>query len=333
VLIAVILTVAALWFAATVFAPLACALLIIALVWPLQAWLERSMPRAVALIICILLILAVFGAFGTIVVWAFGRVIRWLIAEAPRFQMLYTEAMAWLEARGITLAGIWSDYFSVGQVLRTLQNVSGRLNSMATFWLIVFVYVILGLMEVDEFARRARALDNQRLGAILVGGSRETAFKLRRYMLVRTLMSVITGLIVFGFVRFMGLGFAVEWGVIAFALNYIPFLGPFLATLFPTVFAMVQLETWQAVIWLFVGLNLVQSVIGSYFEPRVSGNALALSPVVVLFSVFLWAFLWGIFGAFIGVPITIAVVAFCARDPSSRWLAELLGAPPRREWT
>lgn len=74
-------------------------------------------------------------------------------------------------------------------------------------------------------------------------------------------------------------------------------------------------------------------MIGSYFEPRVSGNALALSPVVVLFSVFLWAFLWGIFGAFIGVPITIAVVAFCAPDPSSRWLAELLGAPPRREWT
>jgi AI-2 transport protein TqsA len=172
-------------------------------------------------------------------------------------------------------------------------------------------------------------MGNQRVGRILIEGGRETAIKLRRYMLVRTLMSVITGLVVFCFVWFMGLGFAVEWGVIAFALNYIPFIGPFFATLFPTVFAMVQLETWQAVIWLFVGLNLAQSIVGSYFEPRVSGNVLAISPVVVLFSVFLWAFLWGMFGAFIGVPITIAVIAFCAQDPSSRWLAELLGTPAR----
>ena len=138
-----------------------------------------------------------------------------------------------------------------------------------------------------------------------------------------------TGVLVWAFATLAGLQLAAEWGVIAFALNYIPFIGPFIATVFPTLFALAQFESWQAALAVFACLNLIQFVVGSYIEPRVSGSALAISPFVVLFSVFFWTFLWGLFGAFIGVPITIAVLTFCAQHPSSRWLAELLGAPGR----
>ena len=75
----------------------------------------------------------------------------------------------------------------------------------------------------------------------------------------------------------------------------------------------------------FACLNIIQFIIGSYIEPRVSGSALAISPFIVLFSVFFWTYLWGLFGAFIGVPITIALLTFCAQHPSSRWLAVVLG--------
>jgi AI-2 transport protein TqsA len=70
-------------------------------------------------------------------------------------------------------------------------------------------------------------------------------------------------------------------------------------------------------------------VVGSYLEPRIAGNALSLSPTLVLFAVFLGAFIWGLFGAFIGVPIAIAIVAFCEQHPSTRWLSDILGAPPK----
>jgi predicted PurR-regulated permease PerM len=130
-----------------------------------------------------------------------------------------------------------------------------------------------------------------------------------------------------GFVRLAGLPLAVEWGVVAFALNYIPFIGPFVATVFPTLLALAQFASWQAAVAVFVGLNLIQFVVGSYIEPRVFGRALAISPFVVLFAVFLWAFVWGLFGAFIGVPVTIAVLTFSAQHPSTRWLADLLGSP------
>ena len=162
---------------------------------------------------------------------------------------------------------------------------------------------------------------------MLLDGSAATAAKFRKYMLVRTQMSVVTGLLVGAFAWIAGLPFAFEWGVIAFALNYIPFIGPFVATLFPTLLAMTQFESWQAVLGVFVCLNVIQFVVGSYIEPRVAGTMLSISPVVVLFSIFFWTFLWGLFGTFIGVPITLAILTFCAQHPSSRWVADLLGGP------
>ena len=95
--------------------------------------------------------------------------------------------------------------------------------------------------------------------------------------------------------------------------------------MFPTLFALAQFDSWQSALIVFAGLNIVQFVIGSYIEPRLSGSALSISPSLVLFSVFFWAFLWGLFGAFIGVPIVIAALTFCAQHPSSRWIANLLG--------
>jgi predicted PurR-regulated permease PerM len=200
-----------------------------------------------------------------------------------------------------------------------------------TFWLLVLVYVVLGLLEVEDMARKIQTMERRDAAVILLDGSAATASKLRRYMLIRTLMSLATGLLVWALAAFAGLQLAVEWGVVAFVLNYIPFVGPFIATVLPTLFALAQFASWQAALAVFTGLNLIQFVVGSYIEPRLAGSALAMSPVIVLFAVFLWAFLWGPFGAFIGVPITIAILAFCAQHPSSRWLAELLGPAPARD--
>jgi predicted PurR-regulated permease PerM len=142
-------------------------------------------------------------------------------------------------------------------------------------------------------------------------------------------MSVMTGLLVGVFAWIIGLPFAIEWGVIAFVLNYIPFIGPFIATLFPTLLAMTRFDTWQAVLGVFACLNVIQFVVGSYIEPRVSGNVLSISPLVVLFAIFFFTFLWGLFGTFIGVPIALAILSFCGQHPSSRWLADLFRGPQR----
>jgi predicted PurR-regulated permease PerM len=224
---------------------------------------------------------------------------------------------------------LWAEHFNTGWLLRAARQVIGRVNTTLSFWLVTLVYIMLGLLEVDDVRRKVQALGNQAVAAMLIDATAATAVKFRKYMLVRTQMSVVTGLLVWALAWITGLQFAAEWGVIAFVLNYIPFIGPLIATLFPTLLEMTQFSTWQAVLGIFAGMNLIQFVVGSYVEPRVSGDVLSISPFVVLFAVFFWAFMWGLFGAFIGVPIIIAILTFCGYHPASRFIADLFGGPVR----
>jgi len=313
--------------AASVFAPLALAIFIIPIVWPLQSRLQLHMPKLVAL--AITLFLTVCIAFASLAVWAFGRVGHSLIADSARYQAAYHGVVAWLDDHGVSVAGLWAEHFNVGWLLGAAQRLTGRINTTLTFWLIALTYLILGLLEVDDIQRKVRALDNREMARVLLDGSAATAIKFRKYMLVRTQMSAVTGLLVGAFAWITGLQFAVEWGVIAFVLNYIPYIGPFVATLFPTLLAMTQFESWPAVLGMFVGLNIIQFAVGNYVEPRVAGRLLSMSPMVVLFAIFFWTFLWGLFGTFIGVPIALAILSFCDQHPSSRWVADLLGDPGR----
>jgi AI-2 transport protein TqsA len=326
-IIAVVLLATAASQASAVFAPLALAFFIIAIVWPLQSRLQAKMPKLLALAVTIVVTIVVCLAFASLAAWGFGRVGRSLVADAARYQALYGTMVTWLDGHGVSVAGLWAEHFNVSWLLRATQHVTGRVNTTLSFWVIALVYVVLGLLEVDDIRRRVEALDNRTAERVLLNGSAATAAKFRKYMLVRTQMSAITGLLVGIFAWITGLPFAFEWGVIAFSLNYIPFIGPFIATLFPTLLAMTQFQSWQAVLGVFVCLNIIQFVVGSYVEPRVSGTVLSISPMVVLFAILFWTFMWGLFGTFIGVPVTLAILTFCDQHPSSRWIADLLGGP------
>jgi len=325
-----ILVVGALYLSDTIFAPLAFALLTIAILWPVQERLQARLPKLIALALCMLITVTVLGVFGSLIAWGFGRITRYILDDAARFQLLYGTLADWLEGHGIVLAGLWAEHFNVGWLVRLLQLATIRLNGMLTFSLVVLIYVILGLLEVDAVAAKLRGAGAGEFGRVLLRGGAETAIKLRRFMLVRTLMSVMTGILVWGFAVLVGLPLAAEWGVIAFALNYIPFIGPFIATVFPTLFAIAQFESWQMAAIVFACLNLIQFLVGSYLEPRIAGSALSISPFLVLFAVFFWTFVWGIAGAFIGVPIAIAILTLCEQHPASRWIANLLGGPERK---
>jgi len=192
-IIAAVLVAAAAAQASTVFAPLALALFIIAIVWPLQYWLQSRMPKLPALAITIVVTLAAGLAFASLVIWGFSRVGRSLVADAARYQALYDAMVTWLKGHGVSAAGLWAEHFNIGWLLRATQHVTGRVNTTLSFWLIALVYVTLGLLEVDDVRRKVEALDNREAARVLLAGSAATAAKFRKYMLVRTQMSAMTG--------------------------------------------------------------------------------------------------------------------------------------------
>ncbi len=322
-----ILLVAALSIAQSVFAPLTFALFIIAIVWPLQRALQAWLPKLLALALCIAVTIVVLGIFAWLASWGFSGAGRYLIMDTGRFQQLYAQLSDWLKGHGIVIASLWTEHFNVGWALGAFQQITRGLNNLLSFTIVVLIYVLLGLLEVDIVTRRLRSMTDNEAVSIFLAGFASTATKLRRYMLVRTLMSLVTGLLVWAIIQLCGLPLAREWGVIAFTLNYIPFIGSLIATILPALFACAQFAVWQDAILLFVGLQLVQFMVGSYLEPMVAGRVLSMSPFIVLFSVFFWTFLWGIAGAFIGIPIMIAALTLCEQHPSSRWVAQICGAP------
>jgi len=325
-----VLLFAGLYFARSILAPVAFSLFVIAIVWPLQRTLETRVPRLLALVATLVVTLLVIAVLGYLIVWSFGTVGRWVIDNALRFQALYLQWTDWLEEHGILVTSFLVENFNAGWLIRAVQEIGGRLQGLVTFVVITFVFTALGLLEVDIARKNIETLSNKEAAQTILQASTLIADKFQRYMLVRSAMSVLTGLVVWAFALLAGLELATAWGVIAFVLNYIPFIGPLVATVFPTIFALVQFGSWQLAAIVFLVLNLIQFLIGSYLEPRIAGAALSLSPFVVLFAVFFWAFLWGVPGAFIGVPIVIAALTLCEQRESTRWIAALLSGRERR---
>ena len=217
-----ILFLALLYVGQTVFVPLAFALFIIALVWPLQAALQRHMPRSLALILVLLVSSVVVIALASMAVWGVSKLAQWLFVNTAGLHASYSEWTDWLEEHGIAIAGPLAAQFDAQWLVARMQGLLLRLNSMAGFLVVVFVLVMLGLLDVESFGARLARPGTQPYGAKILAAAGEISVKLRRYMMVRTVASVLTGLAVWAFALVAGLELASAWGAIAFVLNYIP---------------------------------------------------------------------------------------------------------------
>lgn len=325
---AAVLVLAALFWARSIMAPVACALVIIAVVWPLKSALGRAMPNTLAVLLTMVATVVTVASVAALAVWGFGRVGQWAIDNGAQLQALYARQTEWLGAQGFGPVDAAAAQFDMRSILIMAQQVSGALRDLLSFTGLALLFTLLGLLEVDTLRDRLAAQPPGGAAGATLRATGETARKLQTYMLVRSLMSLLTGIGVFVFARATGLELAAEWGVIAFALNYIPFLGPLVATVLPTALAGLQFDSWDMAIAVFVGMNVIQLAIGSYLEPRMTGALLAVSAFAVLFAVFLWTLIWGVAGAFLGTPILIALLTLCEQDPRTRWLPDLVSMKP-----
>ncbi|UTA53107.1 AI-2E family transporter [Lysobacter soli] len=323
---AVFVILLALYLGRSLFAPVFFAIFIVAIVWPLQDVMEKKLPRVLAMLVTVVVAGGVMVTLASLVLWSLNRAVLWAIANAAAFQAAYVQMDTWLQGHGLYLASEFVHNFDPRWLFAALQRLGAGLQYVASFVVIALVFVVLGLLEVEPTRRKLVRANKVEL----VAACRAAAAKFQRYMIIRAVMSLATGLGVWALTYAFGMDLAMEWGATAFALNFIPFLGPLFATMLPTLFAIVQFDNFVVPIAVFVGLNVVQFLIGSYLEPRVAGDRLSISPFLVLFAVFMWSMLWGIAGAFIGVPILIAAMTFAEHHPTARNWAQLLSGDPAR---
>ncbi|HBO56807.1 MAG TPA: AI-2E family transporter [Opitutae bacterium] len=222
-----------------------------------------------------------------------------------------------------SLGEMLSQFDLSGYLLSFGSMVSALVSSMG----IIIIYLIFILLEQRTFSSKIRALFSQK-------SEQEDAFDLINqinqdigsYIGIKFVTSTATGIVSYLVLQCVGVDFAGFWAVLIFLLNFIPTIGSIIATAFPSLLALVQFENLAPFIITISILAAVQFCIGSLIEPKLMGNRLNLSPLVILLSLGLWGAIWGIAGMFLCVPITVIIMIICAYFPETRGVAVALSS-------
>lgn len=323
-IITTILVVAALKYTRPITMPLAFAFFITVLVHPLQRWLSRYVPRWFSLIIVLAVLAGVLGlAIGALSLSA--EIIEPKLPEyLNQLQQMADTARTWASNFGLPVQQLLpSSQDSSNQVVQqALGGLRSLLSALSLFVLVVSLLVLL-LLEVSQYHHKVEQAFPSKASHHLIHAVTNTSNKLRRYLGVMTFTSLLTGLLTIAWCFVLGVDLAFVWGLIAFVLNFVPTLGSIIAVIPPTIVALVFQGVGKGIATL-IGLAVIQVIMGNFVDPRLQGKSLELSPFVALVSIVFWGWVWGIPGAILGVPMTVAIVLVCQEFESTQGIAILL---------
>lgn len=319
---ATVLVLAFLKWSQAVTMPFAFGVFVAVLLWPLQVRLERWMPRRLAFTVSVLVLLAVLAGFFAALGWSAGRVAERAPEYAGRLNEMAASAREWAAARGLTLPAGGVSGEATQQLARRALVV---LTSSLTMIVLVVAFAILALLEGHVFREKARrAFRRERHARGVRDSTERIVVRFQQYLWARTVVAVIQAVSAWLVALALGLDLALLWGLIAGLLNFIPSVGSVLAVIPPTLFATVQFDGWGRPLVVLAAMALLQILLGNFVDPKIEGRFLELSPLVVLFAIVFWGWLWGVGGALLGVPIMVALVIVCDEMPQTRWLAAML---------
>ena len=202
------------------------------------------------------------------------------------------------------------------------------LNSVsysAGYVALVFLYAILFLFERHAIKGKIAAIVPDDQARARVWGTIDMLIsQIGTYFTMKTLVNVVLGVVCWVIFLLFGIEFAAFFAVLTAIFNYIPYVGSWIAMALPLLFAIGQMGLSMNVLLLFAALSAAQVAVGYFWEPRLMGRSMNMSPVVVMISLAAWTAIWGAAGAILSVILTSAIVTIMALFPGSKSLAILL---------
>jgi predicted PurR-regulated permease PerM len=324
-LAATVVVVAGLRAASSVFVPFLLAGFIGLLCAPALFWLrDRGLPTPIALIVVLLGLLGIGALFGGLVSSSINEFTRALPSYQKSFGSVMTSLTATLADVGIDFGISTSETnpFDPKAALGLVGNLASNLGSLLNNAFLLFLTVCFILLEASSFPHKVREAfgDSPEIEDRMA----EIGESIRRYLAIKTLTSLLTGLLAYAALMLLGVNFAPLWGLIAFLLNFVPAVGSVIAAIPAVALAFIDNggETAALVTLCYVGINIA---IGNFLEPRVMGEGMGLSPLIVVTSLVFWGWVLGPVGMVLAVPLTVILRITLGSQPSTRWVAVLLG--------
>jgi AI-2 transport protein TqsA len=322
----VVVVVAGLRAAAPILLPFSMALFLAVLSLPITLWLQkRGVPSGLAIPLAVLLDLAVFGLLVLLASQSVADFQDRLPRYASRLQNLSNVWIESLQERGIP-AG---EYVSTELISSSaiIDFVGGTLSRVASFlsnaFLVILILVFM-LSEATVFPAKFRALLGKGGVPGDLGRFAKITGEVLEYLVIKTLVSVATGICIGLWAWTMQLDFPILLGLIGFVLNYVPTIGSILAAIPAVLLALVQFGGLGPALVVVGGYLVINVAFGNLLEPQLLGRRLGLSTLVVFLSLVFWAWVWGPVGALLAVPLTMVVKIMLENTQDLRWVAILL---------
>jgi predicted PurR-regulated permease PerM len=305
---------AILYFGAVVIVPLVIAIFITMIINKVESGIAKALSlsrfRLLTKLGAMVLILGVlFGLIMAAVVSGKDIATRLPYYEAKIGATLEQSAVAqdvlsWLGKHGVM------DQLKQIPIGSTVSNFLGSLITLLGHFVLVVIFTGFLVFSSSSFTGILQEM-NDKIGA---------------YIGIKTLISLLTGLVAYGMCVVFGIDFALFWAILAFLLNYIPSVGSIIATVPPILLAMIQLDSWTLIVLFAVLFTVLQVFLGQVLEPKLMGTRLALKPLAILLGLIFWGLLWGIPGMFLATPLMALLRILSSNFNFSRPFERLLTA-------
>lgn len=325
VVIAVVVAGAALWWLRGILTPLIMALFLMVLIDGFARVIARHVPGLPHKAVLPLALVLFFVGFGLTV---------FFIAENTRaFVAQLLDSVPQLHARiydlaarfGLQIPSTVSEFLTQLNPQKYLGPVASSLQNIVSAAIFVLIYLGFLLASRSGFQRKIVLLfpsHDRRAAAVHTMNRIRTAVE--RYVFVQTVTGAGMALAAWGLMAWVGLDNAAFWAFFIFVAAYIPMIGAAVSIFAPALFALIQFSTPFQAIVLLVGIEAIFFVVGNVILPKMQGDSLNQDPVVILLSLAFWSAIWGLPGAFLSSPLTVALMVVLAQFPGSRWIAVLL---------
>ena len=326
VVIAVVVTGAAVYWLSSILTPLALALFLMIMIDSFARVLRRRLkfPAIAAMPLAIVISVVLFCLAAFVVASNAGGFLSELYTYAPKLDAVIARlAGAFGVAVPPTVAQLIQQLNPAGYIGKVAQAVEG----FAASAFLVMIYLGFLLASRQGFERKTVSLFRN-------PGERHSAavvfLRIRNgiegYLWVQTVACGIIAIGSWAVMAALGLDNALFWAFLIFIIGYIPIVGGLVGVAAPTLFALVQFDGWWRTAVMVVALQSIGFVVGSIVYPRMQGKSLNIDPVVVLLALAFWGVLWGIPGMILSTPLTVVTMVVLAQFAGTHWIAVMLSS-------
>ncbi len=319
--------------ASSITLPLAISFFLFLILNPMVNKMEQHrVPRWLAILFAILILIFFF----VLLFFFLSVTINSFVNQVPKYFTRFDDIFGGLgetigPALGLTPGTGLSEMLDWRSIfINLVTSVSGSLVNFISMSVLIFIFVLFLLLERQSLIPKFKVALPSRSGMRVAIMFERINRQISRYLVVKSIISLVTGVLFYLGSLAVGLDFAIIWGVLAVLFNFIPNIGSIIITFLVVGMSFLQFfPDFARIIYVALIMSMIQLVMGNILDPRFQGNQLNLSPFIILVSLAFWGYIWGIMGMFLAVPIMSIVQIFCTNVKSLRPIAVFISSGKR----